>query len=435
MKNLKLHWLIVGLMLSVVLIGCSSQSGGSGGEDKGVTIEFMHTSVEQERLDVINGLISKFEEENPDITIDPVVVEESNLTTKIVTLAQSGELPEVIEVGQDYAKVMDKDALIDTEAVNEVIGNIGGNNYYEGALKLVRTEDGESYRGVPISGWVQGIWYDKEMLASKGFEEPQSWEEVKEVAKAFTDVGNQEYGIALPTVENTFSEQAFSQFALSNNANILNSEGEITLDTPEMQEALSFYKDLAQYTMPGSNGVTEVKDAFMNGTAPMAMYSTYLLPAVYEAGKAENLGYAIPNEEQEAVYGTVSSLTIPAGLEDKQKEAAQTFIEFLSEGENATEYVLMSPGGAQPVSKNVVENETYQSNEVIQAFGDLPTEIAESFNEIKVFGLVDDKNYVKMGDITSSNAIPLMINDAVVGGASVDEAMQTAKDQLDKVVD
>ncbi|MGP4060376.1 ABC transporter substrate-binding protein [Halobacillus sp. H74] len=433
MKNSKLRGLIVGLMLSVVLIGCSSQSGG--GEGKSVTIEFMHTSVEQERLDVINGLISKFEEENPDITIDPVVVEESNLTTKIVTLAQSGELPEVIEVGQEYAKVMDKDALIDTEAINEVIGNIGEDNYYEGALKLVRTEDGESYRGVPISGWVQGIWYDKEMLASKGFEEPKSWEEVREVAEAFTDVENQEYGIALPTVENTFSEQAFSQFALSNNANILNSEGEITLDTPEMREALSFYKDLAQYTMPGSNDVTEVRDAFMNGTAPMAMYSTYLLPAVYEAGKAENLGYAIPNEEQEAVYGTASSLTIPAGLEDKQKEAAQTFIEFLSEGENATEYVLMSPGGAQPVSKNVVENETYQSNEVIQAFGDLPTEIAESFNEIQVFGLVDDKNYVKMGDITSSNAIPMMINDAVVGGASVEESMQTAEDQLDKVVD
>ena len=64
----------------------------------------------------------------------------------------------------------------------------------------------------------------------------------------------------------------------------LDDEGEVTIDTEKMREALSFYQNLSQYTMPGSNDVTEIKDAFMNGTAPMAIYSTYILPSVYEAG-------------------------------------------------------------------------------------------------------------------------------------------------------
>lgn len=80
------------------------------------------------------------------------------------------------------------------------------------------------------------------------------------------------------------SEQAFSQFALSNKANVLDAKGNVTIDTPEMKEALQYYKDLSAYTMPGSNDVTEIKDAFMNGTVPMAMYSTYILPSVYEEG-------------------------------------------------------------------------------------------------------------------------------------------------------
>ena len=48
-----------------------------------------------------------------------------------------------------------------------------------------------------------------------------------------------------------------------------------------MAKALAFYKALAATTMPGSNDVMEIKDAFMNGSAPMAVYSTYILPAVF----------------------------------------------------------------------------------------------------------------------------------------------------------
>ncbi len=80
------------------------------------------------------------------------------------------------------------------------------------------------------------------------------------------------------------TEQSFSQFALSNQANVFNAEGKITLDTPEMMQALTYYRDLAANTMPGSNDIMEVKDAFMNGTAPMAIYSTYILPAVIKEG-------------------------------------------------------------------------------------------------------------------------------------------------------
>ncbi|MEN2267952.1 sugar ABC transporter substrate-binding protein, partial [Enterococcus faecium] len=83
------------------------------------------------------------------------------------------------------------------------------------------------------------------------------------------DKENKQYGIAMPSDEGTMSQQAFTQFGLSNGANVLDDEGEVTIDTEKMREALSFYQNLSQYTMPGSNDVTEIKDALMNGTAPM----------------------------------------------------------------------------------------------------------------------------------------------------------------------
>ncbi|PFH88994.1 sugar ABC transporter substrate-binding protein [Bacillus sp. AFS088145] len=418
------------LMLAVGLTAC----GGGKKENGKVTIEFMHSSVEQERLAVITDLISKFEKANPNITVKQVPVEEDSYNTKVVTLASSGKLPAVIEVGQDYAKVMDKDELIDKDAVKSIISKVGEDKYYEGALKLLKTEDGKNYTGVPISGWVQGIWYNKQMLADKGFAEPKNWDDVLKIAKAFTNSGSKKYGIAIPTAEGGFSEQAFSQFALSNNANMFDSKGDLTLNTPEMKEALNYYKELSKYTMPGSNDVTEVKDAFMNGSAPMAVYSTYILPSVYEEGKTNNIGFVIPTEKTKAVYGTVSAYTISSGLDDDQKAAAEKLVEFMAKPENNTKLVLMSPGGSQPVNKEVTESKEYKENKVVNSFGELSTEIASAFDNIQVFGLVDNKNFLKMGDVTSSGAVAKLINEVTVGGKSVDSAIKEAGEKLKGVL-
>lgn len=102
------------------------------------------------------------------------------------------------------------------------------------------------------------------------------------------DPAKKHYGIALPTAESVMTEQAFSQFALSGGANVFDAQGNIQIDTPEMLNALAFYKELAKNTMPGSNDVMEIKDAFMNGSAPMAVYSTYILPAVFKEGSCQS---------------------------------------------------------------------------------------------------------------------------------------------------
>lgn len=429
---MKAKKMIFGTALAVLALTLGACGGGSAKDDEKTTIEFMHSSVEQDRLKVIDKLVADFEKENPDIKVKQMPVEEDAYNTKVVTLARSNKLPGVIEVSQDFAKVMDKDELIDQKAVGSVMKNVGEDNYYDGAKKLVRTEDGSGYIAAPISGWVQGIWYNKKTLSDAGFSEPTTWDSVLEIAKHFNDAGNKKYGIAMPTADSTMTEQAFSQFALSNNANVLDDKGKVTINKPEMKQALEYYKELSQYTMPGSNDVTEIKDAFMNGSTPMAIYSTYILPSVFEEGKSEDIGFAIPTNKQEAVYGTVSGLTISAGLDKEQKAASEKFVEYLSEAKNMEKWVLMSPGGAQPVNKKVVDSSSYQSNEVISAFGELPKEIASSFDKVQVFGLVGDKNFTKMGDITSSGAISKAVNGVTVGKEDPEKALKTAQESIEE---
>ncbi len=421
------------IVLLSALVSCALISGCKE-EKKTVAIEFMHSSVEQERQAVISRLIDRFQQENPDITVKQVPVEEDAFNTKIITLARTGALPEVIETSHDYAKVMDKEQLVDRKAIGDVIAAVGEQNFYDGVLRIVRSEDGTAWNGVPISAWLQGVWYKKDVLESAGLSEPQNWQQLFEAAQKLSDPAQKKYGIALPTAESVMTEQAFSQFALSNNANVFDASGSITLNTPEMEQALEMYRQLAETTMPGSNNVMEIKDAFMNGAAPMAIYSTYILPAVFKEGNPANLGFMVPTEQSAAVFGTITSLTISNGQAADETAAAEKFVTFMHKAENEAEWVMMSPGAAFPANKGVTDTALWKDNEVIKAFGQLPYDLIAQYPNMQVFGSVGDKNFTRMGDVTGSGVINRAVHNVTVGKKDLKQALTEGQAKLEELV-
>ncbi|UWA12004.1 extracellular solute-binding protein (plasmid) [Enterobacter hormaechei] len=412
------------LVVAALLSGCK--------EDKPqqVTIEFMHSSVEHERQAVIRGLIDRFQKENPTITVKQVPVEEDAFNTKMITLARSGALPEVIEVSHDYARVMDKESLIDHKAVKALIEKQGEASFYDGVLRIVRTEDGNAYTGVPISAWLQGIWYRKSVLAKAGISEPKNWAQLLDAARKLTKIGDKKYGIALPTAESVMTEQTFSQFALSNHANVFNADGKVTVNSPEMLASLNYYRDLSRYTMPGSNYVMEIKDAFMNETAPMAVYSTYILPAIAQEGSLADIGFVVPTEKTSAVYGVITSLTITTGQKEEETEAAEKFVSFMEQAQNTAEWVLMSPGAMLPVTKAVAAHTVYKDNPAIKAFGDLTTQLIAQYPHMQVFGSVGEKNFTGMGDVTGSAILSEMVNQVTVGKQETAPALERSQQRV-----
>ena len=412
------------LVVAALLSGCK--------EDKPqqVTIEFMHSSVEQERQTVIRGLIDRFQKDNPTITVKQVPVEEDAFNTKMITLARSGALPEVIEVSHDYARVMDKESLIDHKAVKALIEKQGEASFYDGVLRIVRTEDGNAYTGVPISAWLQGIWYRKSVLAKAGISEPKNWAQLLDAARKLTKSGDKKYGIALPTAESVMTEQTFSQFALSNHANVFNADGKVTVNSPEMLASLNYYRDLSRYTMPGSNNVMEIKDAFMNETAPMAVYSTYILPAIAQEGSLADLGFVVPTEKSSAVYGVITSLTITTGQKEEETEAAEKFVSFMEQAQNTAQWVLMSPGAMLPVTKAVAAHTVYKDNPAIKAFGDLTTQLIAQYPHMQVFGSVGEKNFTGMGDVTGSAILSEMVNQVTVGKQETAPALERSQQRV-----
>lgn len=285
-----------------------------------------------------------------------------------------------------------------------------------------------------MSAWLSGVWYHKDVLAAAGIQEPHNWEQLLKASQKLNDPANKHYGIALPTAESVMTEQAFSQFALSGGANVFDANGNVEIDTPEMAKALAFYKALAATTMPGSNDVMEIKDAFMNGSAPMAVYSTYILPAVFQDGNPANLGFVVPTEKSSAVYGMVTSLTITSGQTEEETQAAEKFVTWMEQAQNATDWVMMSPGAALPVNTLVVGTDTWKNNEVIKAFGQLPYELIAQFPNVQVFGAVGDKNFTRMGDVTGSGIISSMVHNVTVGKQDLSATLSKSQTRLTDLI-
>lgn len=392
-----------------------------------VKIQFMHQQVEQERQEVIQTIIDNFQKENPDIEVEQIPVNEDDYDSKIAALGGSGELPAIVEYSQDQAKTSVANQFTSLAAVQDVIDQVGEDNFYEGALKVTKTEDGSGYVGVPISSWVQGIWVNTAMLKEKGFDLPQNWDDVLEIAKAFYDPDNKMYGISTPTSESAFTEQVFSQFALSNGANVFDADKNVTINTEEMKEAVEFYKELCSYSMPGSTEVADVKDAFVSKNAPMAMYSTYILGAVNEAGFADDLALVLPTQKSSVAYGCITVLGIAEGMDEDETAAAKKFVSYLLDEKHNIEWLNMAPGGVQPVLKTVSDDPKFTDYEGRTAYAELNDDIATAIENLELFGTVDGKNFTEMGDITNTGIISKMINNVVVQDADIESEVQTAQ--------
>lgn len=412
----------------LVLAGC-----GNKATSEVVNLEFQHSMIEQDRIDAIQVMIDQFNSENSDIVVTQVPVNEDQYNEKIVTQGSSGQLPAVMQVGKDVLGTMSSYNYIDTEANNEAMKNIGEDKFFKGVLDLSKDEAGTNYLMIPNDAWVQGLWYNKQALADANIEVPKTVSDILAAAEKLNKDGN--YGIVLPTDESTFTQQVFSQVALANEANIVDQSGAITFNTEAMTKSLEEYKTLTSYSQAGSVNIDQVKDAFLSGKTAMTFYSTYMFPALAEAGTTADYGFTPINDSEgnPVAFGNPSGITVTTGLDEQERAAAIKFTEYMSSKEVQTEWNLMTVGGGLPARTDVLESTEYQSNEVVKGMADIMDVLKQSLEGMESFGTVDGKNFNVLGPVTDARIIPTAINQLVIHEADVKTVVDGAQTEMESL--
>ena len=176
-----------------------------------------------------------------------------------------------------------------------------------------------------------------------------------------------------------FTEQTFEQVALGNDCQLVNSDGDIELDSDQCVEAFDFYGDLVtNYSVPGAQDVDTTRATYFAGDAAMFIWSSFVLdemaglredakPTCPECADdpaflAQNTGVvtsiAGPDSDGPAQFGEITSWTVTAGA---NAEDSQAFIEYMM-GDGYEPWIAIAPEGKVPVRFGTPDEPTLYSD-------------------------------------------------------------------------
>jgi len=330
-------------------------------------VEFWTTDNEEARVDVYDTIAKLYMEEHPDVEVRIVPIDEATISQRIATAQAANRLPDIVRMGVERSAAFAADGIIDEDATTAAIEAIGADDFRSGLLEMVTDPATGKYAAIPFDGWLQAIWYRGDLFNELNLDAPTTWDSINAACDALPGTGNLLYGVVLPDDPGqNYPHQVFEQVAISNNAWPFDADGNVTMNSPEMVEALKFYTELIRCAPPGPQYWRGAREMYELDQSGMMFYSTYVMDDLVdgsgmESGEnvqiaveklAEKTGFAPSMEgpNGDAVYGQLVTLGIMNGAD----LAAQDVVKFFMTGQNYTDVLALAPLGKVPVLSSAV---------------------------------------------------------------------------------
>lgn len=211
--------------------------------------------------------IKDWEAANEGWTIAVEVVGWEQCQDKATTLAAAGSPAGMAYVGSRTLKEFaQNDLIVPVPMTDEEKAA-----YYPHIVDTV-TFDGTQW-GVPVAFSTKALYWNKDLFTQAGLDPekpPTTWAEEIEMAKTIKEkTGIAGYGLSAKTFDNTMHQ--FLHWVYTNNGQVIDAEGNIKLDSPEVLAALQAYKDIAAYAEEGPTAYeqNEVRAIFLDGKLGM----------------------------------------------------------------------------------------------------------------------------------------------------------------------
>jgi len=440
------------LVLLAVLLTLTSVVNAQGS----TTLIFWSTEEQPERARATQAIIDRFTAETG-INVSLVLTNEDILDSLMAANLAAGTLPDVMFHPMDYAAAWYSDGILSSEAATQVIRDLGEEQF--SALNLVGDGAG-GYISVPTDGWGQLLIYRQDLFDAAGLAAPTTFDAMRAAAEALNDPDNNFYGIVMATDPSAvFTQQTFEHFALANGVQLTDAEGNVTLDTPQMVEALAFYTDMVtNFGPPGVIDVAGARATYFAGQAAMVVWSPFILDEM--AGLRDNALPTCPECTDDTAFlarnsGFVPAFTGPSGGEPVQygqvslmgistsaPPEAQQFVQFwLSEG--YLDWLAVAPEGKFPMRRGTPDNPTLY----IEGWSTLPTGvdrrapmgdfysqdvinlIAEGATGFARWGLAQGQGQL-VGGVYQELVVPVAIADILNGVLTPEEAAAEIQQQV-----
>jgi multiple sugar transport system substrate-binding protein len=221
--------------------------------------------------------------------------------------------------------------------------------------------------GLPVAASARAMMINKDLFDEAGATPPTTWDELYDASEKISALDDV-FGFGLQGKE--IETDAYYYYALwTFGGDIFKEDGSSGLDTPEAIEAATFYKRMIDegLTQPSPTNYNreEVFNLFKQGNLGIIFTFPMLIPQVRE--EAPDMNYEVmpfPVRERQATYGVTDTLMLFSSSD--VKEEAWDFVEFMYQDEYRSRFDRGE--GFLPVTRNVAEEEYYQTDPDVKAF-------------------------------------------------------------------
>lgn len=356
----------VAALALAVIAGCGSTpdpsptSSGSPEVNPGRAVVYWTTFNTPERLAKLERVRDEFKQ-TTGIDVEIVGLTAADINQAIVSGAAAGDLPDVVGADMNQVALWRAQDLLNVDAVQEVIGELGESTFNASAMRFISYEEGPV--AVPTDGWGQMLFYRKDLLAQAGLDAPESLDELVAAAQALNSP--ERAGIVLGNLPGDgLTNQTLEWLSLANGCELL-TRGEATLDSKNCEEVYSTYTKLIEASVAGAQDVTTTREAYLSGRAAMISWSPHLLdeiagvdpnfpltcsecvedPGFLSANTGVVMGLSGPSDPNGQLYGATLNQVI---LSKDNVKNSQAFVSFLLD-EGYESFLSVVPEGRFPM--------------------------------------------------------------------------------------
>lgn len=309
----------------------------------------------KEELD--NG-IAGFEKANEGVKVEIVSVGWDELNSKIVSLYQAGDAPDIMLTGSRTLKQLA--SLGVAEDLSSYITDDFKSKRVESVLATGEV-DGKQY-GIPMAFSSRALYYRSDLIEMA----PTNWDELFETAKKVHAENSDVYGFAIPT-DITSGTDELLNFIYQNDGALVDDKGNITFRTDANVGTLEYLKKFNdEKLVPDVVSTARADQAklFANGNLAMFVSGPWEKETLDAAAdKAPYKVAVLPAGVKQAETLVTDSYVISSI--SKNKELAWKFVEFM--GQPEYQRPVSEAFGWFPILKEEFEDERFNT-EFMQAF-------------------------------------------------------------------
>jgi len=325
-------------------------------------IKFWTTEVQPARMAKQEEMAKAFEAKTG-IKVEVIPVEEKDLGTRATAAAAAGDLPDVIYHTLQYVLPWAEAGILDVDANNDVVKDLGKDTFAPGALNMAKK--GSKIAAVPVDGWTQMVVYRKDLFENADLAPPTSYANIVAAVEKLSKQNGIFGFVAATKTDENFMSQVLEHVLLANGVNIVK-KGGIKKQGKKLKEALEFYKVIAKASPPGELYWKQSRALYFAGKTPMIIWSPFIMdelaglrdsapPTINSDPTSPELAsktgfitnFSGPSNKKGAAWADVRYFGITA---DADTDEAKQFIMY-SMDEGYTSTLSIAPEGKFPVRR------------------------------------------------------------------------------------